>query len=152
MTDDNGRFTFLAVPSGDYTLRVTATPPAVTFFDSFTIVDTRGAPVSGNAPREPFPKPDGAEPTLWASSPLSVGDADVTDLSIVLKNGFTISGRVEFEGSDRPRAGQTSKTANYVQPLNSDLERIQVMPANLDTSNQFTTTALPPGRYLLHVM
>ena len=152
MTDDNGRFTFVAVPSGDYTLRVTATPPQVAFSGQFTIVDAGGAAVSGNAPPESASKPDGTPSTLWASTPLSVGDADVTDLSLALKNGFTISGQVEFEGSDRPTTEQTSKAAIYIQAANSDLERVQLMPAELDKSDHFTTMPLPPGRYLLHVM
>ena len=152
MTDDNGRFTFLAVPSGDYTLRVTATPPPDTFSEHFTIVDTSGAAVSGNAPRESSANPDGSRSTVWASTPLSVGDADVTDLNLALKDGFTISGQVEFEGSDRPTTEQMPEAAIYIQPANSDMERIQLMPAKLDKADHFTTMALPPGRYLLHVM
>jgi hypothetical protein len=152
MTDANGRFTFLAVPSGDYTLRVTVTPPSVTFADSFTIIDTSGAAVSANAPPEPSAKPDSPPSTLWASIPLSVADANVTDLSIVLKNGFTISGQVEFEGSERPPTEETAKTAIYVEPANSDMARIELMPAPLDKSDHFTTVPLPPGRYLLQVM
>ena len=151
MTDDNGRFTLVAVPAGDYTLRVTATPPQVMFAEQFTTIDIGSAAVSGNAPPESAPQPDGPPSTLWASTPLSVGDADVTDLSLALKNGFTISGQVEFEGSDRPTTEQTSKAAIYIQAANSDLERVQLMPAKLDKSDHFTTMALPPAD-LLHVM
>ena len=146
MTDDHGRFTFVAVPSGDYTLRVTATPPQVAFAGQFTIADTSGAAVSANASPESSATPDDPPSTLWGSTPLSVADADVTDLSLALKNGFTISGQVEFEGSDRPTTEQTSEAAIYIQAANSDMERIQLMPAKLDKLDRFTTMPLPPGR------
>jgi Carboxypeptidase regulatory-like domain len=152
MTDDNGRFTFLAVPSGDYTLLALDTPPPVTFFGQFTIVDTKGAEVSGIAGSESPAKPDATPSTLWASTPLSVGETDVADLAISLRQGFTISGQVEFEGTDRPTAEQLAETSVYIAPANGDMGTFQMAPAKLDKSDRFTTMALPPGRYLLNVM
>jgi Carboxypeptidase regulatory-like domain len=147
MTDGNGRFTFLSVPSGDYTLRVVETPPAFSFFGDFTIADTNGAEISGKTPltRE-------ARSTLWASTPLSVGNTDVSDLAISLKNGFTISGHVEFDGAERPTAEQMSEAGISIQPVDTEWEGLQLPSAKLDKSDHFTTVALPPGRYLLHVL
>jgi hypothetical protein len=149
MTDGNGRFTFLAVPSGDYTLRAVETPPAFSFFGNFTIADANGAEITGKAP----PKPDEARSTLWASTPLSVGNTDVSDLAISLKHGFTISGHVEFDGAERPTAEQLSEAVISIQPVDTGWEGLQLPGAQLDKADHFTTVALPPGRYLLlHVM
>jgi uncharacterized protein (DUF2141 family) len=151
ISDDNGRFTFLAVPSGDYTLRALDMPPPVTFFGHFTIFPS-GASVNGIAPPASPATPDDAPSTLWASAPLSVRDTDVTDVNMALKNGFTIAGEVQFEGSERPTTEQMSETAIYLQPADNDMDRVQLSPAKVDKAGHFTTMALPPGKYVLHVM
>ncbi len=151
MSDENGRFTLLGVPFGDYTLRVVDTPPPATFFRAFTFVNATGA-ISGDAPPEPPGAPDDAPATLWASMPLSVRDGDVTDVNVPLKTGFTISGQIDFEGTERPTPEQMAETAIYVQPADRHMDRIQLPTAKLDKADRFTTVALPPGRYVLNVM
>jgi hypothetical protein len=149
LADDNGRFTFLAVPSGDYTLHALDMPSQSGFLEQFTIADSAGVSI-GNTPPDSS-APVAARPTLWASTSVSVGDAGVKDLDVALKNGFTISGQVEFEGSERPTPEQMTETAVYVRRADSDVERIQLNAAKLDKADRFTTVALPPGRYSLHV-
>lgn len=153
MTDADGRFAFLAVPSGDYTLRVIDTPPPVTFFGHFTWVNNGGAAFNGIASPESPAKPDETPPpTRWASMPVSVRDADVTDLALALKQGFTISGQVEFEGTERPTEEEMRETRIYIRPLDSDMERFDLPPARLDKTDHFTTAAVAPGKYRLGVM
>src|SRR6202008_606236 len=96
--------------------------------------------------------PDAAPLILWASTPLSVGDTDVTDLNIALKKGFTISGRVEFDGTERPSAEQLSETAIYIQMVDSETASVDLPRAKLDATDHFTPIALPAARYVLHVV
>jgi len=79
VTDEDGRFELPCVPAGDYQLRVLKLP-------------------STSLPQGPSVSPTAAE-TLWASMPLSVGDADLADLVVPLNTGVHVSGTVRFEGS-----------------------------------------------------
>jgi hypothetical protein len=151
MSDANGGFRFVAVPSGDYSLRVVQAPPAgssggVTTFQAAGNVFT--TPLGPPPDRPPTP----TEPTLWASIPVSVGDADVTDVNVVLRQGVRISGRVEFTGAATPPTpDQLTRTILLVEPLSGQLERMTTPPARVDARGQFTTVGVPGGKYVLRV-
>src|SRR5579862_2865021 len=79
-TNADGKFTFLAVPSGQYTLKMRDTP---------AVRDWDGTPM--------FP-----DPSFWASQPLAVGDRDVPDVAVTVRMGVGVSGRFAFETSGSP--------------------------------------------------
>ena len=74
VTDAGGKFVFLSVPPGQYSLKATI---------------TTGENAGGVS--------------LWAAQSLTVGDTDITSMAVALQPGLRVSGRVEFRGSaDRP--------------------------------------------------
>ena len=99
MSDASGLFLFLGVPSGQYIVQVVRIPRR-------TPVDVMGRPESMPTSAAQFralqEAQTVAEPLLWARVPVSVSDSDVHGLALTLREGLTVSGRLEFSGS-RPR-------------------------------------------------
>jgi Carboxypeptidase regulatory-like domain len=149
ITNASGGFTFLGVPSGDYVIKIVQTPrPAAPSAPPMTIAVGSGMMVSGAfGPNTEVP-PVPAEPTMWATVPVAVGDADVTGVNIVLRTGLRVSGRVEFEGSaDKPAPDQLSRTPVMFEPVDGQMDRGTTPPGRIDAKGQFTSYGLPAGRY-----
>ncbi len=95
----DGSFTFLGVPSGQYTLRGQKVPrPPLAAGSGMTMVIQSGSGgiAMSSGPGTPTPTP--TEPTLWAQTSVSVGESDLPGVSISLARGARVSGRIEFEG------------------------------------------------------
>ena len=149
ITNAGGGFTFLGVPSGDYTIKIVQIPrPATPSAAPMTISVGSGMMVSGSfAPNLEVP-PIPADPTMWATAPLSVGEADVTGINIVLRAGLRVSGRVEFEGAaDKPTPEQLSRIPVMLEPVDGQMDRSVTPPGRIDAKGQFTSYGLPAGRY-----
>jgi hypothetical protein len=150
VTDQAGEFLFLGVVPGPYTLRALSAPPPGT------------SPIAIEGVfRVPAPAPAAASAgrggTLeWAADSNVVGDADVTDLTVRLKGGVTISGRVTFEGATPP------PPASAFQPMRILPRPAPGTPGSLLTSNEFAgavdqtgafvTLPLVPGPYTLNMV
>ena len=74
ITDADGRFLMLAVPHGQYVLRVL----------------TQSVPTTG--------RPAGSKPALWIEESVTVNQAEVRNLSYVARPVPKIQGRIEFAG------------------------------------------------------
>ena len=77
VTDGTGAFTLMGVPSGQYVLKV-LTPAQ---FGGPTLPSTAEKPV------------------LWANEPVTVGQADIDKLTVLVRPTLRISGRMEFQGT-----------------------------------------------------
>jgi hypothetical protein len=98
------------------------------------------------------PPPISNEPTLWASMPVSVGEGDLTGLSVVLRQGLRVSGRVEFDGSaERPAADQLSRILILIEPVEGTMDRIATQPGRVLASGQFNTSGVAAGKYFVRV-
>ena len=114
ISDANGSFTFLGVPAGDYLLKIRYYPRPV---------------AAAGAPPPEIP----AEPGLWAILPIAVGNADVTNLGVVLRRNMQVRGRVQFTGAGQP-------------PPADQIQRLQI---TLQWAEGRTSAPLPPvGRAL----
>jgi hypothetical protein len=127
-SDMNGRFVFPAVPTGEYWLRVAAVPERLR--------------------NEAGP----SRPSLWLTVPVSVGAADVTDLALTLRQGFRVSGQMEFEGRARPSDDLVRRIVITVESSDgrtldpASLSRIAIQP-----DGSFSSSALPEGSYFLRI-
>ena len=111
LSDSSGAFSFPSVPPGQYALvalRVPRTPVSAGDANAITIVRSGAVAISSSvapAPGRSAPPPIPADATLCAEVPLAVGDVDVTNITLALRAGSRVSGRVEFDGSgERPDA------------------------------------------------
>jgi hypothetical protein len=78
LTDANGAFTLLGVPTGQYLLKVLT--PAI----------------SANAPSLPS-TPD--KPVWWATEAVTVGDTNLGDVNITVRPALRVMGRLDFRGT-----------------------------------------------------
>lgn len=152
LTDASGGFTFLGVTSGDYLLKIVQIPrPVAPSAPPMTISVGSGMTISSfNQNLEVPPSP--AEPTMWATMPVGVGDADVSGVNVVLRAGLRVSGRVEFDGAaEKPAAEQLSRIPVLFEPVEGQMDRMATPPGRIDAKGQFTSYGLAGGRYYVRV-
>ncbi|MFI5177602.1 MAG: carboxypeptidase regulatory-like domain-containing protein [Vicinamibacterales bacterium] len=162
VTDADGSFMFLAVPSGQYviqTVRVPRQQPNPR--GGTTVVQTAGGGTmmfttsvdssstsSNGAPQPPPPPPD---PTLWTATPISLGAEDVTDLTISLHAGYNITGRLEFSGSaTRLTPDRLQQIPVIAEPADGK-SRATTTPGRVDAQGNFSVFGLLPGQYLVRI-
>lgn len=155
LTDQNGNFGFIGVPAGSYVARAVYRQSPDFAMQQQMLIEMAGQ----GAPPELLARlasataagPPAAEPALWASAAITVGDSDINGVSLNLREAFRVTGRVVFEGTQpRPAAdrmpiasiGITALdpvgTASYAQPR-----------GQFAADGTFTASAVLPGRYLL---
>ncbi len=140
VTDVNGAFTFVAVPSGSYIIRAMTLPrpPA----------EPPLPPASGAGPA-PLVVP--TDVALWAAQPVTVGDTDATGVAVTLLTGLRITGRLEFEGTaTRPAIDQLRRLRwTFGQADGRLIGYVSHHQAQIDPSGRFYSSSLIPGSYLL---
>jgi hypothetical protein len=148
----DGRFTFLGVPPGQFLLRVQKSPPPEIPAEmaSSPLFQMFGGGLSAGRGGPP-------PPPLYGNASVTVTNADVTDVAVVLREGAKVSGRIEFEGTTAPPAGQALQSMTIgLTSLEAELSG-GGFAGNLGAQNNqagrvaadgtFTTRAVPPGRY-----
>jgi len=150
LVQPDGRFDFVGVPPGQYVLRV-----------FHTVFAGRGGP-SGSALA--FVGVRGAdlgqvgsqldEPPLWAIEPVTVGDDGVTGLTVALRRGTKISGRLQFAGASTPPAAQLlARVVVLTAPMSGDPSRGgQSGIGRVTADGTFEIRGLVPGRYAFDVI
>ncbi len=89
---------------------------------------------------------------LWGSAPVTVGDADVADVTLALQEGFNIAGRFEFTGTrPRPDPQRLAQVPVVVEPADGSDSRQQSPPARATAEGRFVTASKIPGKYFLRV-
>jgi hypothetical protein len=118
ITSESGAFALLGVPQGQYVL-------------SSTYV------------MYPNANDHVAAASMWARQPLSVGDRDVTGLTLSMRPAIRISGRVEYRGGSPPEG----RRQVMLWPLNASMWR--TVPAVVGADGTFESIGDEPGRYVL---
>ncbi len=153
-SDGQGRFTIEGVPPGQYVLRAVRTPRlAMTMgMGDTTVIQSGGAVImartmSSSGPPPPLP----TDPTLWAEMPLSVGAKDMTEVSVSLRPGIRMTGTVQFNGSaERPTPDRLGSIGITLEPADQR-PGLSAARGRVETTGQFATMGVPPGRYFLRV-
>ena len=155
LTDPGGAFTFLGVPSGTYTVKVLKMPrpalPAGASEGSIMVSTGSGGISFGTSVGSPITAPPlpalPTEPTLWGTAPLAVGTTNIAGVSITLRTGVRVTGRLEFEGTRQPPTpDQIQRMSVSLQPLDPRSGGV-ITPGRVSTDLQFRTMEFPPGRY-----
>jgi hypothetical protein len=161
----DGSFTFLNVPSGDYTLSGSRASlefrTRAPFSDSGDLPGTPGSVpgpgslyssmASGPPGSSVYGKHEIGDVSVWARMPLPVGATDVVDVSVPLRRGSSLRGRIAWDGNGAP----PGPTAIVAEP--ADGSTWLGMPqttarASFDDDDTFTINGLLPGEYVLRVV
>lgn len=86
--------------------------------------------------------------SLWAAGTVSVGDEPVSGITLTMRPGVTISGRVVFEGAADPVPPMEGSIPVFLQPSGATMWR--TFPARVGRDGTFTSIGDPPGRYILN--
>ena len=159
-TNGAGNFTFPAVPSGQYVLKVLRPPqPPSGEVERISVTPggdiTMGTTVPRGSTGPPPPPPIPADATLYAHVPVSVGDSDISGLTVTLGAGPRVSGRVEFEGTgDKPAGPALTGIRVNLDPADGsrlDDSMLAFQAGRPEEDGTFRTFGVPPGRYVLRV-
>ena len=148
MSDASGLFLFLGIPSGQYIVQVVRMPRR-TPVD--VMVRQESMPMSAAQFRALQEAQSVSEPLLWARVPVSVSDSDVHGLALTLREGLTVSGRLEFSGSrPRPDPQRLAQAQIMIEPADGRLpEYDQGPPLRVQQDGRFMTSGRLPGRYFI---
>ncbi len=154
ITDGAGRFTFLGVTPGEYTLRVLQAParPVTTSSNASITVQVGNSTITSVVAGPPPPIPN--LPTFSASMPIAVAEREISGLVVSLHEGARLGGRVDFVGAAaRPTAEQLQRI--FVNIDAADGRTVgpaavtQLWQAQVDANGQLMSYELPPGKYVL---
>jgi hypothetical protein len=85
---------------------------------------------------------------LWASADVTVDGRDLSDLTLNLQPGMTVSGRVAFNGAAAPPSDLSAIRVN-LRPLDAQTFGGGPPAFQADTNGNFTITGVVPGRYAI---
>jgi len=142
LTDDRGGFSFVGVPPGHYLLKGTAWSP-VAVSDGPSPGRMGGAQLVDSA--------IASLTSLWGQTPVSVDEGDVTGVSLVLREGLSVGGRLRFVGNSQP------PTPDQLQQLSIRLTSANGTspgpepPGRVAADGQFAIRGYLPGQYALEV-
>ena len=153
LVQPDGRFDFASVPPGQYVLVVNhVDSDAVGVGPSGEVLEFLGARgvVAGQRPIGANPANDVPK---FAAVPVTVGESDVSGLSVPLVLGAVVRGRVDFTGSAPPPSGRGPEGV-IMQFLVQPLSAAPSQPATgavcrVVADGSFHSAPLAPGRYQL---
>ncbi len=151
----DGKFSFVGVTPGQYTISARATIRQTAQPDQTTTA-TAATPQAGggNNGRGGFGfggrgGPNGIAQVLWASVDVTVSGQNLPGVVLNLQPGMTVSGQVAFQGSIPPPTDLT-RVRVTIQPRGSQTPDIGGMPpAQVDATGHFSIPGVPPGHYVL---
>ena len=152
VTDSAGRFTFLGVTPGSYSVRALKGPSGV-YEASVIMIDAgadAGVVVAAERIEAPAPDKRSTEPTWHGSTAVSISDRPVDDTLIEIRRGVRLTGQFEFVGGKAPDTDSLKALALVIDQADG-----RVGPEQLELSGwtlpngRFETAELPPGQYLI---
>ena len=155
----DGKFTYTAVTPGQYTLSARATQqrPA----------SAPGAPAGAAVQGQQFGfvraggsdgpmfisegRGGGGGPAYWASAELSIDGNNLSNITLSLQPGMTISGQIQFDAKKMSAPTDVARARVQMLPVQTGGNAVVMlgsMPGtNMDPTGKFTLTGVTPGRY-----
>ena len=140
--DAEGRFRLNGVAPGRYRLTARAQVgggPQRGGRGTFEITSGRGSGPQVQQNQRPEPV------TVWGSADIVVDGRNLSNVTLALQNGMSVSGQLTFEGTATPPADLTrlriSLASTEPGPMSSNAA------ARPDASGRFTIPSVPPGQY-----
>ena len=165
LVENSGEFTFVNVPAGQYTLTAQRTlleySQRTRFGGSQEMPRTPGhvpGPSTGisgipsGPPGTQVLSSSGAgDRSFFAQMPLGVGESDISGLTVPMRRGMPLRGRVAFEGAGNPPnpVSVVAEPADGNPAVGLHQSGARVQPGSDD---QFVFAGLPPGRFMLRVL
>ena len=147
--DREGKFTFSNVTPGQYRVMARAavrppTDPNAAAAAGRGRGGFEGGPGGRGGPGQP-------QQVLWASADVTIAGQNITDLTLSLQPGMTMTGRVTFEGTSLAPPTDLTRVRVNLAPRGQQqgFEMGGVPPAQVDANGRFTITGVVPGRYTL---
>jgi hypothetical protein len=152
--DRGGKFEFTNVPPGHYLMIARGGGGSgVVRFNGGDFVMAAPPQVAGAPPPPPPPPPTVSAAigsTQYASMDVDVSGENVTDLSLALQEGMTMSGRIVFAGKTLSPPTNAARTRVTLSPALQGTAVAGVPTANVDASGTFIISGIPPGKYRLN--
>ena len=161
-TDAQGAFTFLRVPSGDYTLIASRTmsefgtstgitnstliPRSALSFNSMSVGSLQGQSGVSLSTRS-----TAGDLRVSGRASVSVADRDVDDLAVPLVTGVTVSGHFLWDGVEAPPNGVSPSQTVRLEPADGDVSLVvrgRSPGRVLDVPVPFGVEGVLPGRYV----
>ena len=130
-TDTTGAFTFLRVPSGDYTLiasrsfsefstggGITTSTLMPRSAATITSMSSSSYPTTGNLG---FTTRSTAGSAVSGRAAVSVGERDVDDVLVTVATGVKVSGHFLFDGAEAPPSSTTLNPVARLEPVDGDM-------------------------------
>jgi hypothetical protein len=132
-----------ATTTADGNFTLSGVPPVIT-------LAVRGQ-APGRAPAASRANPLFTQPALWAMAEISVDGQDVSDVTLTLQPGMTLSGRIQFEGTSPPPDITRLRVSLSAVQVPGEVN-LGVAPIPPEPSGAFTMQGVTPGRYRLHAV
>jgi protocatechuate 3,4-dioxygenase beta subunit len=152
-TGADGRFSFGAVPAGQYSLIARATARGARPLEASAREAAEFlASARDNAQAASIAAALAGAAPLWATVDVLAEDGKPADVQMTLQPGLSISGRVAFEGGNGPPSNLTRMSLT-VMPVGVQRTKDahEPPPAAVDAAGRFTIRGVVPGRYTIAV-
>jgi protocatechuate 3,4-dioxygenase beta subunit len=148
----DGRFRFDNIPPGQYRVMargVVRETPAAGAANAAAQGGRQGR--GGQGGQGGRGGPGQIQQVLWGSADINVNGDDVSNITISLQPGMTVTGRVSFDGAGAPPADLSVIRVN-LQPRGAQqgFDMGGIPPAEVDATGRFTIKGVLPGRYTLN--
>ena len=140
-TRQDGTFTFLGVPPGQFFVRVIKPPRP------------QMPPELANNPMVQMALGGGSAQALYGEVPITVGSSDISDVAIVLSEGAKLTGRLVFDGAAAPPQAQQLRSMSISLQAADGRSTGAVagfQQTTIDQDATFKTPSYPAGKYLIN--